>query len=258
MARLPADVQLLALALLNYADDEGYFLAEASVIRSACLPFREDSGSVPVLVQSLIKSEWIEVTWSETHGPVGRVVSFQNHQVVNKPRKSKLKQYWGIPYLYGTNPVKLPDYSGSATVRNGMDQGMDQGMEGAESSVMPDSEGESDMGKKKNIVQETLIPPAFMESEKFMEAWTGFLEMRKEIKKPATDYAQKLLLRKLSDMAEGKSNIAIAILEQSVTSCWQDVYPLKNNNPTSFRSFPARGANEGDRPDLDFLPTGTE
>ena len=124
--------------------------------------------------------------------------------------------------------------------------------------VFQRSSKEEEMAKKKEIVQQALIPPAFMEDSNFMEAWNGFLEMRREIKKPATEYAQKLLLRKLQNLSADNTKVAVAILEQSVTSSWQDVYPLKDNGKNTFRSFPARGSNESDRPDLDFLPTGTD
>lgn len=60
-----------------------------------------------------------------------------------------------------------------------------------------------------------------------IEAWNAFLEMRKKIKKPATEYAQKLLLKKLEKFqAQGVS--VTEVLEQSITSGWQDVYALKD------------------------------
>lgn len=257
MSRLPADVQLLALALLNYADDEGYFLAEASLIRSACQPFRDESGNTTGIVRTLIQVQWIQVTWSDAHGPIGRVTNFKSHQVVNKPKPSKLKQYWGAEYDYGNPPVRVPESSGTRTGGNGMDQGKERkGMEPAESAA-GDLPGIEDMGKKKNTVQESLIQPAFMASPEFMEAWTGFLEMRNEIKKPATEYAQKLLLRKLETMSEGKIGTAVAILEQSVLSSWQDVYPLKTNGGGNGGGFQRNGAAPSQaRPDMDYIPTG--
>jgi hypothetical protein len=117
---------------------------------------------------------------------------------------------------------------------------------------------EEEMGRKKEIVQQDLICHQFLEDPCFMEAWTGFLEMRKEIKKPATEYAQKLLLRKLRNYSAEDINDAIAILEQSVTSSWQDIFPLRKNKSSNSHRFPARGQSEGDRPDLDFIQTGTD
>lgn len=60
-----------------------------------------------------------------------------------------------------------------------------------------------------------------------LEAWEAFLAMRVKIKKPATEYAQKLLLKKLADFMGSGLNPA-AILEQSITSGWQDLYAPKD------------------------------
>lgn len=63
-----------------------------------------------------------------------------------------------------------------------------------------------------------------------LEAWEAFLAMRIKIKKPATEYAQKLLLKKLAEfMAAGFS--AQDVLEQSITSGWQDLYAPKGQQP---------------------------
>ena len=54
----------------------------------------------------------------------------------------------------------------------------------------------------------------------------AFRDMRKKIKKPMTDYAEFLILTELEKLS-GDSNTQIRILEQSIKSSWQDVYPLK-------------------------------
>lgn len=60
-------------------------------------------------------------------------------------------------------------------------------------------------------------------------AFNDFLEMRKKIKKPATEKAIELLKNKLEKIAPKNSEIQIKILEQSILNNWQDVYELKNN-----------------------------
>lgn len=57
-----------------------------------------------------------------------------------------------------------------------------------------------------------------------------FIKMRKLIKKPMTDFALKKLLNKLFKMSNDVGT-QIKILEQSITACWQDIYPLKDNKP---------------------------
>lgn len=60
-------------------------------------------------------------------------------------------------------------------------------------------------------------------------AFNDFLEMRKKIKKPATDRAICLLVKKLHDLSSGDINTAKAILEQSTENSWLGLYPLRQN-----------------------------
>ena len=61
-----------------------------------------------------------------------------------------------------------------------------------------------------------------------LEAWEAFLAMRVKIKKPATDYAQKLLLGKLSQFRE-RGLAPEQILNQSIENSGQDLYAPKND-----------------------------
>lgn len=58
-------------------------------------------------------------------------------------------------------------------------------------------------------------------------AWKGYIDMRKSIKKPATERAIEILLRKLLVMSQAGNDIE-AVLDQSVVNNWTDVYPVKN------------------------------
>jgi len=60
-----------------------------------------------------------------------------------------------------------------------------------------------------------------------LEAWEAFLAMRQKIRKPATEYAQKLLITKLAQFRE-RGLPPEAILNQSIENSWQDLYALKN------------------------------
>ncbi len=58
------------------------------------------------------------------------------------------------------------------------------------------------------------------------DAWFGFLEMRKKIKKPATERACAMLIKKLT-MYHNAGHDPNAILDQSTMNSWQDLYELK-------------------------------
>jgi hypothetical protein len=94
MSRLEPTTQLLALALLNYADDHGYFRAEPELVRAACCPFTEASVSIHGGLTTLLKVGWIEVRNTGDTGVIGRITKWQKHQRVNRPSASKLMPYW--------------------------------------------------------------------------------------------------------------------------------------------------------------------
>lgn len=94
MARLPDDVQLLALALLCHADDEGYFMADPAIVRGACMPFRETLATISRSLAKLSEAGWIEVCESEKHGQIGHIVNWEKHQKVDHARQSKIKVYF--------------------------------------------------------------------------------------------------------------------------------------------------------------------
>lgn len=91
MSRLPYDTRILALGLLNLADDEGYFDADPDFIRGSVL-FREDSSNVRRMLDELSRSGWIALSGTPER-PIGHVVNFRKHQRVDRPQVSRIKQY---------------------------------------------------------------------------------------------------------------------------------------------------------------------
>jgi hypothetical protein len=67
----------------------------------------------------------------------------------------------------------------------------------------------------------------FPDNEELNTSFNDFLDMRKKIKKPATDRAIQLAIGKLDKLSGGDSQKKIDIINQSVLNCWQDLYPLK-------------------------------
>lgn len=67
-----------------------------------------------------------------------------------------------------------------------------------------------------------------------LEAWHAFLDMRKKIKKPATDYAQQLLVKKMAAFYANDLDPGV-ILNQSIMNGWQDLYAPKDAS-TAYRS----------------------
>lgn len=64
-------------------------------------------------------------------------------------------------------------------------------------------------------------------SEILKKAFDEFVEMRKKIRKPPTEYAIELLEKKLLKISGGNFKIMLLIIEQSIVKSWQDFYPVK-------------------------------
>lgn len=61
----------------------------------------------------------------------------------------------------------------------------------------------------------------------FEIAFDNYLDMRKKIKKPATDRAKELIMGELHKLAPDNEELKIEILNQSTRNNWQDVFPIK-------------------------------
>ena len=71
----------------------------------------------------------------------------------------------------------------------------------------------------------------------------NYLSMRKKIKKPATDEAIRLALKKLDELAPDNDNLKIEILNQSILNSWQGLFPLKQEtNEKTGRNY--KGSHE--------------
>lgn len=69
----------------------------------------------------------------------------------------------------------------------------------------------------------------YTQNEELQDALKAFLQMRLFIKKPMTEYALKLMLKKLDELGN-TDDTKIAILNQSITNNWQGIFPLKDGN----------------------------
>lgn len=78
--------------------------------------------------------------------------------------------------------------------------------------------------------------PWYPADEKLNQAFCDFVAMRKSIRKPMTERAITMAMKKLDKLATTSgvfdNDKAIAILEQSIFRSWQDLYELKEDKPT--------------------------
>lgn len=125
--RLPGEVQAIAIGLLNYADDEGFLVGEYAAIKSALRPFDDESTNVRRCVDELSRLGWVEFRNHPTHGRIGFLPTFTKHQRVDKPKPSRLKEYWKVAVddSSTTNPRRVDDESQPDQVSGIRDQVVD-------------------------------------------------------------------------------------------------------------------------------------
>ncbi len=82
-----------------------------------------------------------------------------------------------------------------------------------------------------------VLSDKFFENPDFQEAINAFAETRKKKRAPLTEYALKLILRKLHELSEDNVEVAIRIVEQSIMNGWQGVFALKQEDQTMTQEF---------------------
>lgn len=89
-------------------------------------------------------------------------------------------------------------------------------------------------GKKKGESTELgkLILPTWVSPE----AWDGFCEMRKSIRKPMTDYAKKLAIGNLEKLRQ-QGHDPTKVLEQSILKSWQGLFPVSDDTQTKGNGY---------------------
>ena len=90
--------------------------------------------------------------------------------------------------------------------------------------------------QKKNTTKNS--PPVYYPDELLNQTFLDYIAMRKTMKKPMTDRAIQLAMNRLKELATPErsfrmdNDLAIKILEQSIMSCWQGLFPLKEEYST--------------------------
>jgi hypothetical protein len=127
LSETPPEVHMLAAALLNYSDDEGFFNANPGLVKAACCPLRDDSTSIPRALEILESIEYIEVRQGSDGRRFGRVIKFKDHQRVDKPSPSKIKHLFESAESSGTTRGLFHEHSTTEQGTGNREQGTGNG-----------------------------------------------------------------------------------------------------------------------------------
>ena len=214
------------------------------------------------------RSAWIDLLLTANHADAkllfnGELITVQRGQILTSVRKLSVKWKWSVNKVYRFLKLLESDkmlqkesnkdrtlltivnysvYQGGEYTNeytNGNSDGYTDGSTNEYKSEAPTdtpSEHKQECNNDKNVknvnnnMREKKPKKKYYDDPNLDSAFKEFLSMRTKIKKPlATEKAFSRLKNKLEDLSGGDTDMAIAILNQSVDHCWSDVYGLKND-----------------------------
>ena len=214
------------------------------------------------------RSAWIDLLLTANHADAkllfnGELITVQRGQILTSVRKLSVKWKWSVNKVYRflkllendkmlqkesnkdrtlLTIVNYSVYQGCEYTNeytNGNSDGYTDGSTNEYKSETPTdtpSEHKQECNNDKNVknvnnnMREKKPKKKYYDDPNLDSAFKEFLSMRTKIKKPlATEKAFSRLKNKLEDLSGGDTDMAIAILNQSVDHCWSDVYGLKND-----------------------------
>ena len=214
------------------------------------------------------RSAWIDLLLTANHADAkllfnGELITVQRGQILTSVRKLSVKWKWSVNKVYRFLKLLESDkmlqkesnkdrtlltivnysvYQGGEYTNeytNGNSDGYTDGSTNEYKSETPTdtpSEHKQECNNDKNVknvnnnMREKKPKKKYYDDPNLDSAFKEFLSMRTKIKKPlATEKAFSRLKNKLEDLSGGDTDMAIAILNQSVDHCWSDVYGLKND-----------------------------
>lgn len=107
LCSLPESTHMFAAALLNYADDFGYFNANPGLIKGEIYPLREPSVSIPESIRSLQTDGYIRLGTIDGRR-YGHIIAFEDHQRVSHPTPSKISC---LPIAWDISGIILDELS---------------------------------------------------------------------------------------------------------------------------------------------------
>lgn len=203
MSLLPDFARLLAIGLLNYSDDHGFFWANSLMIRGSLFPFEEDASKVRKGLAQLECEGFVRLGKTPDGREVGHVINFSKHQRVDKANPSEIQPI----AQFDERSIQIQDDSKN-------DPRMFQ-----ERSLL-DRKGMEGKGKEGGAT----LPLPFS-SEAFKAVWIGWIEYRKEMKLP--NYTKRSLAAQFKALSDWGESCACASIEASIRNQWQGLFPDK-------------------------------
>lgn len=197
---MPLSARCLYFTLGMFADDDGFVNSPKGIMRQCGAS--EDDLKVLILKKFVLDFDSGIIVIK--HWRINNYLRSDRYQETKYlEEKSILTSDENGAYTFGIPSIGIPSID--------------------KDSKEEDREVKGSKGKKKE-------PAVYYPNDELLDqAFTDFVEMRKQIKHPMTVRAVQLAMSKLENLSGGDNDKAIRILEQSVMNSWKGLFPLKED-----------------------------
>jgi len=186
-------------------------------------------------------------------------ISIEKWDKIKKPVLAKFEEREGR--LFSARLLECSEFSTKQT-ENGKKGGRPKAKENPTNKPSDKPSTSPSTSSSLSTAKNPLIFPQGI-SDNFTKSLEDFIKHRKSIKKPMTQNALDLLVKKLKDISGGNVGVAIKILETSIINGWSSIYELKGDSfkkPGQVTYSPPRASQSPQEPVLSEsdLPTKEE
>ena len=182
----------------DLADELGF---DVNTIRLATKAF-EDLGMI-----SFTKKGFLCIDGWEEHQNVDRLSELREYNRLAKQKSREKKRLTG-------------------GVKDDVNDNVNEGVNDKSMTSQRCHDTDIDIDKEKDKKNKKKTIKTYSDDPELNQAILSFIEFRKGIKKPMTDHAVELLMKKLNGMSQYIPD-QIEILNQSIMNGWQGIFPLK-------------------------------
>jgi len=191
--------EVLFYRLLVSCDDYGRYDARPAIIRGTCFPLKSVTDKQISEALNKLSTAGIVCLYEVDRKPYLQFVTWERHQTI-RAKKSKFPS---------PDEGSMHDISHENICKH-----MQADVPVIQSNTKSKSESES-----KSYTGDVRLDAALED----------YIAFRKQVKKPMTERAVQLTIKKLNDLAGDDVDEKVAILEQSIERGWQGVFPLKDD-----------------------------
>jgi len=200
--------------LLVNCDDYGRMDARPAILKAKLFPLKSVTEKQISDALNKLSTVGIVALYEYDGRPYLQLVTWEKHQTVRN-KKGKYPAVDGREETTASENVRLISVECNCNQLNAIASLIQSNPIQSESNTNPNPNPNPN-------TKDSVVVPGEILSE-----WNAYVDMRKKIKKPMTDKAALLALKKLNELAPDDYEKQKAILNQSVFNSWQGLFPLK-------------------------------